>query len=380
MAEGLGQIRHFAIRDNGDLYFSTPHNDKGPATGILAVRVDASHKVVETRNFGTVDGGTGIRFANGALYASSSSGVYRFTFNGNELVPSKDPVLIVDGMPVAHPGLPRTNRPIALDTKGNLYIGLDGEADACSDPASDPAKPVGLKPCPYFGTRSGVWRFSATRPGQKFPADGERLATGIRDITALDWSPADGSPYGISHGRDTMDRRWPEAVSAETEAHISDEMHRIVKGTDFGWPYTYYDGVLKTRFISPDYGGDGKATPAPGTYSTPVLTWENRRPAPVDLLFYGGTSFPASYRKGAFIVLHGTQPPRNGYNVVFVPFDKKGVAGKPTVFADGFAAFDDTQTPPRPRYRPVAVAVAPDGALFVADSNKGRVWRISYGK
>jgi glucose/arabinose dehydrogenase len=155
-----------------------------------------------------------------------------------------------------------------------------------------------------------------------------------------------------------------------------------LKGTEFGWPYTYYDGVKKMRFISPDYGGDGKETAAPGLYSTPVLTFQNRRPAPVDIQFYTGKSFPAAYRNGAFIVLHGTQPPRNGYTVAFVPFNKKGVAGEPTVFADGFAAFDTAlagQTPPRPRYRPIAAAVAPDGSLYIADSNKGRVWRIAYG-
>ena len=128
--------------------------------------------------------------------------------------------------------------------------------------------------------------------------------------------------------------------------------------------------------MSPEYGGDGK-TSAQGNYSTPVLTFQSRRSAPVDLLFYGATSFPASYKNGAFIVLHGTAN-RTGYDVVFVPFGKNGKAGEPTVFADGFAAFDQSSTTPRAKYRPIGAAVGPDGSLYVADSQAGRVWRIAY--
>ena len=71
---------------------------------------------------------------------------------------------------------------------------------------------------------------------------------------------------------------------------------------------------------------------------------------------------------------------KTGYNVAFVPFDRSGKAGALTVFADGFAAFDPSSpTPGRAQYRPVGAAVGPDGALYVADSQKGRVWRIAYG-
>jgi glucose/arabinose dehydrogenase len=96
------------------------------------------------------------------------------------------------------------------------------------------------------------------------------------------------------------------------------------------------------------------------------------------LLFYSGSAFPRTYRGGAFIVLHGTQN-KNGYNVVFVRFDRSGKAAAPTVFADGFAGFDPTQTTRAPAaYRPIGIAEGPDGALYVADSQKGRVWRIAY--
>ena len=139
-------------------------------------------KPIRSQHFGTVEGGTGIRFYNGALYAASPSAVYRFTFSGKALVPSKEPEVIVDGMPTTHPGFNRVNRPLAFDGKGNLFVALDGSANICTAPTSAGTPPVGLKPCPDLGVRAGIWRFDANKVGQKFPADGEQLATGIRDI------------------------------------------------------------------------------------------------------------------------------------------------------------------------------------------------------
>jgi glucose/arabinose dehydrogenase len=348
----------------------------------VAIRLDANHRASEMLHFGSVDGGTGIRFYKGALYVSAPSGVYRFAFSGNELVPRAEPATIVEGTPETHPGFNRTNRPIAFDGKGNLFMAMDASANLCTDPvialgATPAAPPVGLRPCPDLSARAGIWRFSADKPGQKFPADGEQWATGIRDMTALDWSPADSHLYGIMHGRDSTNRFWPTLVSPDDEDHIADEMHRVVRGTDFGWPYTYYDGARRVRLVSPEYGGDGKTAPKEGTYSTPVLSFHSRRAAPVDLMFYTGRALPASYRRGAFVVLHGTGN-RSGYNVTFVPF-RNGRPGTPVVFADGFAAFDVTGAGGgRARYRPIGIAEAPDGTLYIADSQQGRIWRVSY--
>ena len=379
VTEGLGPIRHLAIRGNGDIYVSTP-KDGG---GIIALHLDAGHKADQVHHFSNVDGGTGIRFYNGALYASSQSAVYRFTFSGDALLPAKGPQIILDGMPVTHPGFNRVNRPIAFDGKGHLFVALDASGNFCAasltPPGAAPPLPVGLQPCPDLRTRAGIWRFDASRTGQSFPADGEQFATGIRDMDALDWSPADGNLYGIMHGRDNSTRLWPALISAEDENHIADEMHRVTRSTDFGWPYTYYDGARKLRLVSPEYGGDGKKLAPSGLYSTPVVTFYSRRAAPLDLLFYSGTTFPATYRGGAFIVLHGTGNV-TGYNVVFVPFDRKGKAGEPTVFADGFAAFDTSGANRGPaKYRPTGAAVGPDGALYISDSQKGRIWRIAWG-
>jgi len=381
VTEALGPVRHLAVRENGDIYLSTPVDKQNSGSGIIALRLDANHKAVQVEHFSTVNGGTGIRFYNGALYAASASAIYRFTFgNRDAVLPGNDPEVIVGGMPEAHPGFNRANVALAFDGKGNMFVALEASANLCTAPNSpDGVPPVGLKPCPDLGARAGVWRFNATKIGQKFPLDGEQVATGIRDISSLDWSPADGHLYGVMHGRDNTHKFWPDMVSAEDDDHIADEMHRITRGTDFGWPYTYYDGVRNLRLVAPEYGGDGKTPAQAGLYSTPMLTFQSPRAAPVDLVFYAGDKFPAEYRGGAFIVLHGTRS-KNGYDVVFVPFNKNGKAGPPKNFADGFGAFDPSgKNPGRAKYRPIGAAIGPDGALYVADSQLGRVWRITYG-
>jgi len=64
-----------------------------------------------------------------------------------------------------------------------------------------------------------------------------------------------------------------------------------------------------------------------------------------------------------------------------VPFSGNGRAGTPVVFADGFAGpGPGDKNVKTAAYRPVGVAVGQDGALYVAETNKGRIWRIAYGE
>jgi len=381
VADGVGPARHLAVRDNGDIYISTPRNQQGFGGGIVAMHLNPDHTAAQSVPFGAVDGGTGIRFYHGMLYASSPGRVYRYTFHGKSLLPDPEPQVVIDGMPADH----GPNRTIAFDDKGNLYVSLGGSGNICTDPkAAKGSVPVGLKPCPDMGMRAGVWRFSAVKLNQQFK-DGVLVATGIRDISSLDWSKADGALYGIAHGRDATHQQFPNLVSATDDDNIADEMHKIGKNTDFGWPYTYWDGVKNVRLTAPEYGGDGK-TPATGNYDAPVATFQSGRAAPIDLTFYTGKQFPAQYRGGAFVVLHGSGGPQlagghNGYNVEFIPFDKNGKSGAPSVFADGFAGPDPSSKNAggKAKYRPIGAAVAPDGSLYVVDSNKGRLWRITYG-
>jgi glucose/arabinose dehydrogenase len=63
---------------------------------------------------------------------------------------------------------------------------------------------------------------------------------------------------------------------------------------------------------------------------------------------------------------------------VFVPF----TAGKPVdpskyeIFADGFAGA--VKQPDRAAHRPTGIAQGPDGAIYIADDQGGRVWKVTY--
>jgi len=386
VADKLGVLRHLAFRDANDLYVSTQWNTQGTSGDLIAIHLDADHKADKTVHFGAMGGGTGIRIYRGALYATSTSRVYRYSFHGKDLVPVSEPAIVLDGMPATR----NTARGLAFDDKGNLYVsmGATAAANMCADPNSPKgAPPVGLKPCPLLDVRSGIWRFSATKLNQQFPKDGERVATGIRDMAALSWSPADNALYGIMHGRDNTYKDFPKLVTPDNDDAISDEMHKVTKNTDFGWPYTYYNGVRNIRVVAPEYSGNNNTEAPAGQYDTPVEAFHSRS-SPLDLVFYTGAGFPASYRNGAFITRHGgggAQRPagasvsNNGFDIVFIPFDKNGKSGPMQEFATGFAGPDPgDRVANRAKTRPVGAAVAPDGSLYVTDSQSGRIWRIQY--
>src|SRR5437868_4413081 len=61
VADGLGAIRHLAVRGNGNIYLSTAQSQDGKGSGIVALHLDASHHADRTEHFGAIDGGTGIR-------------------------------------------------------------------------------------------------------------------------------------------------------------------------------------------------------------------------------------------------------------------------------------------------------------------------------
>jgi sugar lactone lactonase YvrE len=68
--------------------------------------------------------------------------------------------------------------------------------------------------------------------------------------------------------------------------------------------------------------------------------------------------------------------PQDGYQVVFQPMKDGKPTGAWIRFADGFVG--EAKEPGRARHRPAGLTVGPDGALYIADDVRGRIWRVTY--
>src|SRR5262249_55378083 len=68
--------------------------------------------------------------------------------------------------------------------------------------------------------------------------------------------------------------------------------------------------------------------------------------------------------------------PQGGYTGVFQPLADGKASGPFVVFADGFAGA--VKELGQAAHRPSGLAVGPDGALYISDDQRGRIWRVSY--
>jgi glucose/arabinose dehydrogenase len=372
-ADDLGQARHIVVNDNGDVFTKVKKLYKG--NGIIRLRDANKDGVAEDiTGFGNYEG-SGIAIKNGFLYASSDDKVYRYKLNANNEPDSASEELIVTGLVNKRQ---HESKPIALDDAGNLYVNIGAPSNSCQEEDRQKGS-KGQDPCPILQTAGGIWQFKADQKNQSY-SQGVRYVTGIRNIMALDWNTQVNELYGVQHGRDDLAKLYPDQYTVDESVELpAEEMFQLKKGSDFGWPYCYYDPVQKKKIVSPEYGGDKLKTQRCDGKGKPIYAFPAHW-APNGLLFYTGTQFPEKYRNGAFIAWHGSwnRAPREqqGYFVTFLPFNNGTPAGDYEIFADGFAG--KTKTPQGATFRPCGLAQGPDGSLYISDDQKGRVWKITY--
>jgi glucose/arabinose dehydrogenase len=94
---------------------------------------------------------------------------------------------------------------------------------------------------------------------------------------------------------------------------VSDYVTRVQDGGFYGWPYSYL-----VSHEDPRRKGERPDLVAKAIVPDVLLQSHS---APLGLVFYTGTQFPAAHLGDAFVALHGSwnRKPRTGHKVVRVP-------------------------------------------------------------
>ena len=387
-ADTLGHARHVVVAQDGVVYVNTWNGEYYPkgstpnAPFLVALNdTSADGRADLIVRFGSSPGtgetgGTGIGLHGGALYAEEGPRIVRYALPATGIAPTAAAEVIVSGLPLTgdHP-----MHPFAIDSSGSMYINLGSASNSCQI-RNRTLESRGHEVCTELETRGGIWVYSASKPGQTFSPAG-RYATGIRNAVGIAIGP--GGLYAAQHGRDQLAENWPRHYTPEQGQNLpAEELLKIERGADYGWPSCYFDDIQKKLVLAPEYGGNGGNAVGGCASKRAPIAYLPAHWAPDGLLFYSGSQFPAKYRSGAFIAFHGSwnraPGPQGGYKVVFVPFSGATPASPNGFepFADGFAG--GKMQPDAAEHRPVGLAQGPDGSIYVTDDQRGRVWRITY--
>lgn len=373
-ADNTGRARHLAVTKQGGIYVKLDRLKENKSIMYLQ-DTDGDGIIDKETGFGDYRG-TGVYIKDNYLYASSDEDIFRYRLDdkGGVINPDK-PERIVTGLVNRRQ---HASKSIVLDNSGNIYVNIGAYSNVCQEKDRVQGSP-GMKDCPILDSAGGIWQFKADKLNQSY-SDGERYATGLRNVVGLDWNDQADALFVMQHGRDQLQQYTDIYPDKEIAIQLPAEcMYKVKKGDDAGWPYIYYDQFQKKKILNPEYGGDGKKEGKPDAID-PVVAFPGHL-APNGLLFYTGKMFPEKYRNGAFVAFHGSwnrAPKQAGYFVAFVPFKNGKPSGEWEVFADGFAGTADIKSPGDAAHRPCGLAQGPDGSLYVSDSVKGTVYRISY--
>lgn len=279
----------------------------------------------------------GVAYLNNYLYVANTGELVRYPFTPGQTqltAPAQKVVELPGGIIDHHWTKSLTVSP---DEK-KLYVGVGSNSNAQErGPEAET-------------NRASIWEVDPNSGAHRI------FANGLRNPNGLTFYPRSNTLWTVVNERDEL---GPNLVP--------DYMTSVRPGGFYGWPYSYFGKHLDPRVrpqrpdlvaraITPDYA-----------LSSHV--------APLGLVFYTGTSFPAPFHGGAFVGEHGSwnRLQLNGYSIVFIRFSGGRPFGKPINFVTGFL---DSRG--NARGRPVGVALDRTGALIFADDVGGTVWRVSY--
>jgi glucose/arabinose dehydrogenase len=340
-AAGLSNPRLIRAAPNGDLFVAESY------AGRVRVLRGAGSKVEVSEVFAAdLRQPFGIAFYPPGpdpryVYVADTDSVVRFAYRNGDLKARGPAETVVPDLPGGGRlrGGGHWTRDIAFSRDGGkMFVSVGSLTNVYEDPDAEE------------GRRADILEYNPDGTGSRV------YATGIRNAVGIAVNPQTGDLWASVNERDGLG-----------DDLVPDYVTRVRDGGFYGWPW-YYTGPnqdprhagarpeLRDKVIVPD-----------------VLIQSHS--ASLEMTFYTGGQFPGEYAGDAFAAEHGSwnRARRTGYKVIRVPLKNGAPTGEYEDFITGFV------TPAGDVWgRPVGVAVAKDGALFVSDDGSNTVWRVSY--
>jgi glucose/arabinose dehydrogenase len=324
VSDGLQGARFLAAAPNGDIVVSLI--GRGQVVAVRPGSVPGTQPMVIAR---------GLEKPNGLAFHGND--LYIATWSGIVVIPDYPSGI---GSPrVLFNDMPRNGghnaRALAVAPDGTVYISSGSNCNVCTE--NDPRLAT-------------ILRYSADGRESRIHAAGLRNASGL----AIDRL---GRLWAVVNQRDNL---TPDHTDLPPE-----ELDLIQEGGNYGWPTCYPEG--NRRLPNPEFASASCAGMIPTTFNFQAHS------APLQVLFYEAPQFPQRYRGALFVAFHGSwnrQPP-TGYKVVAVTFSD----GKPTGVEDFVTGWLTGNS--RVVGRPVGLAVAADGSLYISDDT-GYLFHVEY--
>ncbi|MDQ1919731.1 PQQ-dependent sugar dehydrogenase [Massilia pseudoviolaceinigra] len=278
----------------------------------------------------------GMALVGDVLYIANADAIVKFPYRSGETAISAAPetVAALPGGPINHHW---TKNIIASKDGSKLYATVGSNSNVAENGMENEVN------------RAAILEVDLASKATRL------FASGLRNPNGMGWQPQSGALWTVVNERDELGSDL-----------VPDYLTSVKDGGFYGWPYSYYGKHVDERVKPPKPELVAKAIMPDYALGSHV--------APLGMVFYEASLFPAQYAGGAFIGQHGSwnREPLSGYNVVFVPFDKGMPKGKPIEILTGFVNEDGDAYG-----RPVGVAVDKAGALLVADDVGNVVWRVT---
>ena len=320
------EARQMALSPGGVLYVGS--RTRGEVRAVVDSNRDGTADRVVVIDQG-LEMPTGLAWHDGSLYVAAVSRILRYDQIDQRLDAPPEPVVVSANFPRdRHHGW----KYLSFGPDGWLYVPVGAPCNIC---LSEP---------PYATI-------------QRMRPDGSELqtyASGVRNSVGMRFHPVTQELWFTDNGRDWLGDDEPPC-----------ELNRATgPGQHFGYPFVHGRAIP-----DPDFG---KRKP-PQALTPPVLEM-GAHVAPLGLMFYAGSQFPADYHHALLIAEHGSwnRSRKSGYRVTRVALDEAGKVKSRSPFITGWVVDEEAWG------RPVDVVETPTGEVLISDDLAGVIYRVRY--